>query len=89
MRTICSLRYQQRYSLLESSAKFNVRIYKSLNHNELCVKRKNNDDVDSMDGENDEDLTYLTCVYTKMWEVVAKLREESEMGRAVEKEKMG
>ena len=40
-------------------------------------------------GAGGEDLTYLTCVYTKLWEVVAKLREESEMGRAVEKEKMG
>ena len=45
--------------------------------------------MDLMEDENDEDLTFLTCVYTKMWEVVAKLREESEMGRAVEKEKMG
>ena len=74
---------------MESSAKFNVRIYKSPNHNELCVKRQNNDDVDSMDGENDEDLTFLTCVYTKMWEVGVKMRDEREMGRAVEKEKMG
>ena len=41
---------------------FNVRIYKSPNHNELCVKRQNNDDVDSMDGENDEDLTLLTLL---------------------------
>ena len=47
---------------MESSAKFNVRIYKSPNHNELCVKRQNNDDVDSMDGENDEDLTLLTLL---------------------------
>ena len=31
----------------------------------------------------------LTCVYTKMWEVDAKLRKEREMGRAVEKENMG
>ena len=61
-RTIRSFRYLQRYSLSESSAKFNVRIYKSPNHNELCVKRQNNDDVDSMDGENDEDLTYLTLL---------------------------
>ena len=52
----------QGYSLSESSAKFNVRIYKSPNHNELRVKRKNNDDVDSMDGENDEDLTLLTLL---------------------------
>ena len=50
---------------MESSAKFNVRIFKSPNYNELCVKRQNNDDVDSMDGENDEDLTYLTCVSHK------------------------
>ena len=52
----------QRYSLLESSAKFNVRIFKSPNHNELRVKRQYNDDVDSMNGENDEDLTYLTLL---------------------------
>ena len=52
----------QRYSLLESSAKFNVRIFKSPNYNELRVKRKNNDDVDSMNGENDEDLTLLTLL---------------------------
>ena len=28
----------------------------------MRVKRQNNDDVDSMDGENDEDLTYLTLL---------------------------
>ena len=47
---------------MESSVKFNVRIFKSPNYNELCVKRQNNDDVDSMDGENDEDLTFLTLL---------------------------
>ena len=47
---------------MESSARFNVRIFNSPNHNELRVKRKNNDDVDSMDGENDEDLTLLTLL---------------------------
>ena len=47
---------------MESSAKFNVRIFKSPNYNELRVKRQNNDDVDSMDGENDEDLTLLTLL---------------------------
>ena len=47
---------------MESSAKFNVRIFKSPKHNELRVKRQNNDDVDSMDGENDEDLTLLTLL---------------------------
>ena len=62
MRTIFSFRYLQRYSLLESSAKFIVRIYKSPNHNELRVKRQYNDNVDSMDGENDEDLTLLTLL---------------------------
>ena len=40
-------------------------------------------------GAGGEDLTFLTCVYTKMWEVDAKMRDEREMGRAVEKEKMG
>ena len=33
-------------------------------------------------------MTFLTCVYTKMCEVDAKMREEREKGRAVEKEKM-
>ena len=47
---------------MESSAKFNVRIFKSPKHNELRVKRQSNDDVDSMDGENDEDLTLLTLL---------------------------
>ena len=47
---------------MESSVKFNVRIFKSPNYNELRVKRQNNDDVDSMDGENDEDLTLLTLL---------------------------
>ena len=44
------------------SSRSNQGICKSLNHNELRVKRKNNDDVDSMDGENDEDLTLLTLL---------------------------
>ena len=36
-----------------------------------------------------EDLTFLTCVYLKMREMDAKMRDEREMGRAVGKEKMG
>ena len=31
----------------------------------------------------------LTCVNTKIWEVDAKMRDEREMERAVEKENMG
>ena len=36
-----------------------------------------------------EDLTFLTCVYLKMREMDAKMRDERDMGRAVGKEKMG
>ena len=41
---------------------FRSSVCKSLNHNELRVNRQKNDDVDSMDGENDEDLTLLTLL---------------------------
>ena len=37
-------------------------------------------------GHGDSDLS---PVLTKMWEVDAKLRKEREMGKVVEKEKMG
>ena len=41
---------------------FRSSVCKSLNHKELRVKRQKNDDVDSMDGENDEDLAFLTLL---------------------------
>ena len=40
-------------------------------------------------GAGGENLTFLTCVYAKMWEVDVKMRYEREMGKVVEKEKMG